>query len=264
MSNLDFINGWDKGVLQKAVDNCHCNPYGDVSLANFLCFLSSRISDLFVSWTNLQPQCCADQKIFDLTHGQQCHITKSLDEQSNKKIFFKHICFFSLTNIFITATGTLLRLPGNNPVQKEGKTAVPFTDSNPPPFISPVFAYTGTSPTATGQIVTKPTNVAAVVAAAPTISSIPIPPKPSSSSSSIGVGHDLPAVPTPPHSSTPHLPSSAPPGASSPIPSSNSNSDPVSCGTPPKRRRNNGLDYHRHHRRLSHVPRHDDFFYDEY
>jgi len=27
----DFINGWDKGVLQKAVDNCHCNPYGDVS-----------------------------------------------------------------------------------------------------------------------------------------------------------------------------------------------------------------------------------------
>ena len=31
MTNSDYINGWDAGVLQKAVDNCHCNPYGDVS-----------------------------------------------------------------------------------------------------------------------------------------------------------------------------------------------------------------------------------------
>ncbi|KAG6826748.1 hypothetical protein H0H93_016238, partial [Arthromyces matolae] len=27
--HADFLMGWDKGVLQKAVDNCHCNPYGD-------------------------------------------------------------------------------------------------------------------------------------------------------------------------------------------------------------------------------------------
>ena len=28
---LDFVTGWEPGVLQKAVDNCHCNPFGDVS-----------------------------------------------------------------------------------------------------------------------------------------------------------------------------------------------------------------------------------------
>lgn len=35
---IDFINGWDQGVLQKAVDNCHCNIYGDVSLPFPSCF----------------------------------------------------------------------------------------------------------------------------------------------------------------------------------------------------------------------------------
>jgi len=200
-------------LLQKALDNCYCNPFGDAT-------------------------CCAAQKIFDLNQGQQCHITKSLDEQT---------------------TGTLLRLPGNNPVQLEGKTAIPYPDNNPPPFIAPVFAYTGASPTATGQIVTGQANVVAVVSAVPTTSSTPIPPKPSSSSSN---GHNVPAVPALPHSPDPHLPS-APPAAANSIPSSSSDSDPPeTCGNAPKRRRN-GLDYHRHHRRLSHVPGHDhDFFLD--
>ncbi len=31
ISIKDFMNGWDAGVLQKAVDNCHCNDFGDVS-----------------------------------------------------------------------------------------------------------------------------------------------------------------------------------------------------------------------------------------
>lgn len=35
--SIDFINGWDKGVLQKAVDNCHCNAYGDVSRSSSTC-----------------------------------------------------------------------------------------------------------------------------------------------------------------------------------------------------------------------------------
>lgn len=30
--SIDFVNGWEKGVLQNAVDKCHCNPYGDVRL----------------------------------------------------------------------------------------------------------------------------------------------------------------------------------------------------------------------------------------
>ncbi|KAJ3510691.1 hypothetical protein NLJ89_g4535 [Agrocybe chaxingu] len=57
--HADFINGWQPGVLQKAVDNCHCNPYGD-------------------------PKCCADQGIFDLTSGKKCRITPSLNEQSKR------------------------------------------------------------------------------------------------------------------------------------------------------------------------------------
>jgi len=28
----DFLNGWDAGILQNAVDKCHCNPYGDVRI----------------------------------------------------------------------------------------------------------------------------------------------------------------------------------------------------------------------------------------
>jgi len=225
MTSSDYINRWEKGVLQKAVDNCHCNQYGD-------------------------PTCCAAQKIFDLNQGQQCHITKSIDEQT---------------------TGTLLRLPGNNPVQPEGKTATSFTDNVQPAFIAPVFAYTGSTPTATGQIVSGPSNVAAVVAI-PIISSTPTPPKPSSSS--IGNGHNVAAdIPTPsvsvpsslphisiPASSTsshsiPPLPSSASPAAAKPDP-------PGTCRTAPKRRQI-GLDHHRHHRRFSHLPRHElDFFHD--
>ncbi|KAJ7590217.1 WSC domain-containing protein [Mycena floridula] len=55
--HADFINGWDKGVLQNAVDKCHCNPYGD-------------------------PTCCVNQGIFHMNQGQTCRITKSVDEQT--------------------------------------------------------------------------------------------------------------------------------------------------------------------------------------
>ena len=118
-----------------------------------------------------------------------------------------------------------------------------------------MYAYTGASPTATGQVVTGQSNVVAVVSK-PTTSSM-APPKPSSSSNT----HNVPAVPTPPHSSTLHLPTVAPPAAAH-----SSSSDPDSqgnCGSPPKRR---GLDYHRHHRRLSYVPalHNHDFFHDNY
>lgn len=35
MTNLDFVNGWDAGVLQKAVNECNCNEFGDVSFSVF-------------------------------------------------------------------------------------------------------------------------------------------------------------------------------------------------------------------------------------
>jgi hypothetical protein len=104
--HADFINGWDAGVLQKAVDGCNCNPYGDAT-------------------------CCVNKGLFDMDQGKNCRITKAINEQT---------------------TGTLLKLPGNNPVQPEGKKATIFADTSNPELISPIFAYTGDSPTATGTI----------------------------------------------------------------------------------------------------------------
>ncbi|KAF9558829.1 hypothetical protein CPC08DRAFT_538623 [Agrocybe pediades] len=55
--HADFFNGWQPGVLQRAVDECHCNPYGD-------------------------PTCCAEKGIFTLEKEKKCFITKSVDEQT--------------------------------------------------------------------------------------------------------------------------------------------------------------------------------------
>lgn len=56
--HADFYNGWEKGALQKAVDGCTCNDYGD-------------------------PQCCADAGIFtyDAHPTKHCKITNSVDEE---------------------------------------------------------------------------------------------------------------------------------------------------------------------------------------
>ncbi|KIK02989.1 hypothetical protein K443DRAFT_656070 [Laccaria amethystina LaAM-08-1] len=126
--HADFVNGWDAGVLQKACDGCHCNPYGD-------------------------PTCCANAGIFTLNQGQSCRITKSIDEQT---------------------TGTLLKLPGNNPVQPEGKTAIVYPDTNPPELISPVYAYTGNAPTATGQVVDGSAATDANLVARPSVPALSI------------------------------------------------------------------------------------------
>lgn len=195
--HADYINGWDAGVLQNAVNKCHCGEFGDA-------------------------KCCADQGIFDLNQGLQCHITNSLDEQT---------------------TGTLLKLPGKNPVQPEGKTATTYTDDVSPPFIEPVFAYTGPTPTATGHIVAAAQTAAAAAAAAPVVpvSSISTTLKASSASISdhVAAAATSHSAATPTHSS------------------SSESSD--ECGMP--KRRQVDLDLRRHHRRLSNARRHD-FFYE--
>ncbi|KAJ7724926.1 hypothetical protein DFH07DRAFT_854439 [Mycena maculata] len=56
-NHADFINGWESGVLQTALDRCNCNPYGD-------------------------PTCCVDQGIFGMNHSSTCYITNSVDEQT--------------------------------------------------------------------------------------------------------------------------------------------------------------------------------------
>ncbi|KAF8871764.1 hypothetical protein BD779DRAFT_1680126 [Infundibulicybe gibba] len=52
----DFFNGWAPGVLQKAVDGCNCNIYGDA-------------------------KCCAEKGIFTLTKDKKCFITPTIEEQ---------------------------------------------------------------------------------------------------------------------------------------------------------------------------------------
>ncbi|KAJ7452125.1 hypothetical protein B0H11DRAFT_2074419 [Mycena galericulata] len=55
--HADFFNGWDSGVLQKALNGCSCNPYGDAT-------------------------CCVDQGIFGMNQSSTCYITNSVDEQT--------------------------------------------------------------------------------------------------------------------------------------------------------------------------------------
>jgi len=55
--HADFVNGWDAGVLQNAVDKCNCNIYGD-------------------------PTCCVQENIFGMNKGQTCTIPPTVNEQA--------------------------------------------------------------------------------------------------------------------------------------------------------------------------------------
>jgi len=54
--HADFINGWEAGVLQKVVEECTCDIYGD-------------------------PTCCANAGLFTLQDEYDCKITNTWDEQ---------------------------------------------------------------------------------------------------------------------------------------------------------------------------------------
>ncbi|KAJ7672294.1 hypothetical protein DFH06DRAFT_1362961 [Mycena polygramma] len=81
----------------------------------------------------------ATLRIFTLDHDGTCRITKGVDE---------------------TATGTLPALPGNNPVVPLNGQAANLVAPVTPPLISPVYAYTGDSPTQTGKPVGQPVTAA--------------------------------------------------------------------------------------------------------
>ncbi|KAF8348791.1 hypothetical protein F5887DRAFT_1241665 [Amanita rubescens] len=54
--HADFVNGWDAGVLQNAVNKCNCNIYGD-------------------------PTCCVQENIFGMEKGPACQIPSTVNEQ---------------------------------------------------------------------------------------------------------------------------------------------------------------------------------------
>ena len=62
--------------------------------------------------------------------GQQCRITKSIDEQSKAFSLSNHIFVFYISLILSSNAG-------NNPVQPEGKTAIAYSDNDVQPFITP-------------------------------------------------------------------------------------------------------------------------------
>jgi len=138
-----------------------------------------------------------------MVKGQQCHITKAIDEPSELDTFS---LVASRTRLLLfTATGTLAKLPGNNPVQEGGVRATMFSDPNTPTFLSPIYAYTGSSPAAVG----KPVNGASstgvstgtggvLVSSSNTTQSSVLPPRPSSNTNT----NSTPPVAPSPNSGT--------------------------------------------------------------
>ncbi|KAF9552310.1 hypothetical protein CPC08DRAFT_698717 [Agrocybe pediades] len=53
--HADFFNGWEDGVLERALEECNCNPYGD-------------------------PSCCVAKGIFDLDQSKRCFLSTIVDE----------------------------------------------------------------------------------------------------------------------------------------------------------------------------------------
>ncbi|KAK0226858.1 hypothetical protein EDD85DRAFT_777516 [Armillaria nabsnona] len=53
--HADFFNGWESGVLQRAIKECHCNPYGDLS-------------------------CCVAAGTFTIDQNAGCYVSNTIDE----------------------------------------------------------------------------------------------------------------------------------------------------------------------------------------
>ena len=245
------------------------NEYGDLSLPEYL-------FPWFFGPIN-NPHAASRKKNLG-------HITKSIDEQSKTFSLSNLVSVFIYTNILFSATGALLWLAGNNPVQNEGKTNGNRLQWHRCPTVHHTSLSVCLSST-TGQIVTGQTNVqvVAVTSAVPTTSSTPtLLPKPSSSSSS---GPNVAAV------ISTSFPLQSPSRLLVFLPYRyictytlfqpynyqhrcrlrlpkpflhRALTLTISRLAAPKKRQL-GLNYHRHHRRLSHVPRHDhDFFHNNY
>ncbi|KAJ3743914.1 hypothetical protein DFH05DRAFT_1492967 [Lentinula detonsa] len=112
--------------------------------------------------------CCGDLGVFTLDTSGTCAITSIVDEQ---------------------VLGTLDQLPGNNPVQYGPEDATINAATSVPAILSPAYVYTGSTPTATGNIVTSASGSSAAVATA-AASSITVSAATTTAASSITVSAD--------------------------------------------------------------------------
>ena len=150
------------------------NEYGDVSFNQFFFLLPEHLFPWFLVPIN-SPHAVSSRK----NQGQQCRITKSIDEQSKAFSLSNHIFVFYISLILSSNAGNNLKAKRQSPTVTTMSNCLSH-----PGLCQCLYSYTGTSPSATGQIVrvTGQTNVVAVVSAVPTTSSTPTKPKPSSSS----------------------------------------------------------------------------------
>lgn len=109
MYHGDFYMGWERDTLQRVVDECHCNPYGDYT-------------------------CCVQQGIMTRT-TTTCTITSQINETGAFTAGWS--IYRSLTcPVCLIVTGKLPKLPGNNPVRLNGE--LPQPDPSPPNLLCDV------------------------------------------------------------------------------------------------------------------------------
>ncbi|KAJ2934701.1 hypothetical protein H1R20_g2411, partial [Candolleomyces eurysporus] len=181
----------------------------------------------------LQPTCCGQEgkKLFTIRKDNHCRITPAIDERT---------------------TGTLAKLPGNNPVQPAGQDAQMLRDSVIPALISPVYAYTGNAPTKTGTVVGRPSTIPG--GSAPTTApTVVVPPSPGTTTVDSSPGPVPPATTGP--SGNP-VTTGAPPATTGP------SGNPVTTGAPPATTGPSGQSRHdwrpsRHYRPYYRQARHD-------
>ncbi|KAJ3535098.1 hypothetical protein NMY22_g6633 [Coprinellus aureogranulatus] len=122
--HADFYNGWDAGALQKALDECNCNPYGD-------------------------PACCVAKGVFTMDQTKKCFVTDRIAEETHWH------------PKSVSASGTLAVLPGPNPVQKDCFEDFSSTDRVVPALLDPVYVHNGSSTAVPSGTVSVPSTTEA-------------------------------------------------------------------------------------------------------
>lgn len=194
-NHADFFNGWDEGALQRAVDGCNCNIYGD-------------------------PQCCADKGIFTLVKDPKCKIPNQVDE-----VVTGMLPKLPGNNPVQEGPGNAKMLTADSIpaiLDRNGQVLIPARPgggSPPPPPPPPSVGSSSAAPVPSSSAAPPPVASSSTVPAPPAPSSSNAPPAPS----------NVPAPPAPSDAPVPPYPSDAPaPPAPSELPAA-----PSAAPTPP-------------------------------
>lgn len=207
-NHADFFNGWDEGALQRAVDGCNCNIYGD-------------------------PQCCADKGVFTLVKDPKCKIPNQVDE-----IVTGMLPKLPGNNPVQEGPGNAKMLSADSIpaiLDRNGQVLIPARPGGGSPSPPPVSSSTAPVPSSSAVPPPPVASSSAVPAPpAPSSSDAPAPPAPSDIPAPPAPS-DVPAPPAPSEAPVPPYPSDvpAPPAPSDiPVPPAPSGSDVPSSPAP--------------------------------